>query len=287
MHIEPQVCGGLQVPTDTMEDVHQSLSRAEPPVKLWQKLRSPTGGLTHKSGAAQVPMDTMKDVHQSLSKAEPPVKLWQKLLPLALIFFCASFNLTILANLKDAIVVTSAGAEALPFLASLCVLPASLAFFFAYGEQLLDAGSTPPLFAGCIKAPGMHATEQPGFPCMQLYSQDVQIIEWSLPRVSDILSQAGWCPSCRRAWCSMPRWCRWWPSTPFLPARCIPRRCTCTRMGSTRAWRRSCPSASTACSRSAASLVSLTFGKWSCLDTGNLKEDLFAERGTRRRPAAP
>jgi ATP/ADP translocase len=79
-------------------------------------------------------MDTLSDVHQSLSKAEPPVKLWQKLLPLALIFFCASFNLTILANLKDAIVVTSAGAEALPFLASFCVLPASLAFFYIYGE---------------------------------------------------------------------------------------------------------------------------------------------------------
>ena len=29
---------------------------------------------------------------------------------------------------------TSAGAEALPFLASFCVLPASLAFFFAYGR---------------------------------------------------------------------------------------------------------------------------------------------------------
>ncbi len=38
-------------------------------------------------------------------------------------------------NLKDAIVVTAAGAEALPFLASFCVLPASLLFFFAYGTQ--------------------------------------------------------------------------------------------------------------------------------------------------------
>ena len=89
-------------------------------------------------------MDTLSDVHQSLSKADPPVKLWQKLLPLALIFFCASFNLTILANLKDAIVVTSAGAEALPFLASFCVLPASLAAFYLYGE------ATSPSLAACI-----------------------------------------------------------------------------------------------------------------------------------------
>lgn len=64
---------------------------------------------------------------------QPPISLWQKCIPLALVFFCASFNLTILQNLKDAIVVTAAGAEALPFLASFCVLPASLAFFFAYG----------------------------------------------------------------------------------------------------------------------------------------------------------
>lgn len=39
------------------------------------------------------------------------VKTWVKIAPLALIFFCASFNLTILQNLKDAIMVTTAGAE--------------------------------------------------------------------------------------------------------------------------------------------------------------------------------
>lgn len=79
----------------------------------------------------RVPMDQVSEVP---GKFHPPASLVQKLLPLALIFFCASFNLTILANLKDAIVVTSAGAEALPFLASFCVLPASFAFFFAYGR---------------------------------------------------------------------------------------------------------------------------------------------------------
>ena len=31
-----------------------------------------------------------------------PLSLWQKLVPLAVIFFCASFNLTLLANLKVA-----------------------------------------------------------------------------------------------------------------------------------------------------------------------------------------
>jgi hypothetical protein len=39
-----------------------------------------------------------------------------------------------LQSLKDAIMVTAGGAEALPFLASFCVLPASVAFFVLYGK---------------------------------------------------------------------------------------------------------------------------------------------------------
>lgn len=64
----------------------------------------------------------------------PPLSLWQKVLPLACIFFTASFNLTILQTLKDAILVTAAGAEVLPYLAAFGVLPASLAFFVFYGR---------------------------------------------------------------------------------------------------------------------------------------------------------
>ena len=78
---------------------------------------------------SQVPAEHLEDVELP----EPPITIWQKLLPLAVIFFCASFNLTILQNLKDAIMVTVAGAETLPWLASFCVLPASLAFFMIYG----------------------------------------------------------------------------------------------------------------------------------------------------------
>ncbi|KAL3133509.1 hypothetical protein ABBQ38_007368 [Trebouxia sp. C0009 RCD-2024] len=77
----------------------------------------------------KVPAEHLEDVELP----EPPITIWQKLLPLGLIFFCASFNLTILQNLKDAIMVTVAGAETLPWLASFCVLPASLAFFMIYG----------------------------------------------------------------------------------------------------------------------------------------------------------
>ncbi|KAL4430786.1 hypothetical protein ABPG75_006042 [Micractinium tetrahymenae] len=70
-------------------------------------------------------------------KVPPPkLQVWRKVLPLGLIFFVASFNLTILQNLKDAIMVTTAGAETLPFLASCVVLPASLGFFMAYGKMV-------------------------------------------------------------------------------------------------------------------------------------------------------
>lgn len=60
------------------------------------------------------------------------------MVPLSIIFFLSSFNLTILQALKDAIVVTTSGAEALPFLASLVVLPASV-LFFGYYAKLLSA----------------------------------------------------------------------------------------------------------------------------------------------------
>lgn len=87
----------------------------------------------------QVPADSLKDIEANLPE---PVTLWQKLVPLALIFFCASFNLTILQNLRDAIMVTAAGAETLPFLASLGVLPASLAFLSLYGRLVERLPST-------------------------------------------------------------------------------------------------------------------------------------------------
>ena len=53
-----------------------------------------------------------------------------------MLFFFSSFNLTILQALKDAIVVTTSGAEALPFLAALVVLPASVGFLAFYTKML-------------------------------------------------------------------------------------------------------------------------------------------------------
>ncbi len=86
-------------------------------------------------------MPVEQSVEDELPKA--PLLLWQKVLPLGLIFFCASFNLTILQSLKDAIMVTAGGAETLPFLASFCVLPASVAFFVLYGKLVRARAGQP------------------------------------------------------------------------------------------------------------------------------------------------
>lgn len=51
------------------------------------------------------------------------------------LFFCSTFAYTILQNLKDSIIVTSVGAEALPFLEAYGVLPASLTFFVLYNNM--------------------------------------------------------------------------------------------------------------------------------------------------------
>ena len=53
----------------------------------------------------------------------------KKFLPMSLMMFCVLFNYTILRNTKDALVVTSSGAEVIPFLKGFIILP--IAFIFA------------------------------------------------------------------------------------------------------------------------------------------------------------
>lgn len=60
----------------------------------------------------------------------------KKLLPMFLMFFCISFNYTILRDTKDVLVVTAAGsgAEAIPFLKFWCVMPAAVIFMLVYSK---------------------------------------------------------------------------------------------------------------------------------------------------------
>lgn len=58
----------------------------------------------------------------------------KKLLPMFMMFFFISFNYTILRDTKDTLVVTAAGAEAIPFLKSFGVVPAAILFMLVYAK---------------------------------------------------------------------------------------------------------------------------------------------------------
>jgi ATP:ADP antiporter, AAA family len=58
----------------------------------------------------------------------------KKLLPMFFMFFCISFNYTILRDTKDSLIVTAAGAEAIPFLKSFGVVPAAIIFMIIYAK---------------------------------------------------------------------------------------------------------------------------------------------------------
>lgn len=58
----------------------------------------------------------------------------KKLLPMFLMFFCISFNYTILRDTKDTLIVTSSGAETIPFLKVWGVVPAAVIFMLLYAK---------------------------------------------------------------------------------------------------------------------------------------------------------
>ncbi|MCE3231459.1 MAG: exchange transporter [Alphaproteobacteria bacterium] len=58
----------------------------------------------------------------------------KKFLPLALIMFCILFNYTALRDMKDTVVVSSAGAGAISFLKLYCVTPAAILFVIIYAK---------------------------------------------------------------------------------------------------------------------------------------------------------
>ncbi len=58
----------------------------------------------------------------------------KKVLPMSMIFFFILFNYTCLRNIKDSLVVTSTGAEALSFLKLFCVTPSAIVFMLLYAK---------------------------------------------------------------------------------------------------------------------------------------------------------
>jgi AAA family ATP:ADP antiporter len=59
----------------------------------------------------------------------------KKLLPMFLMFFFISFNYTILRDTKDTLIVTSSGAETIPFLKVWGVVPAAILFMLIYAKM--------------------------------------------------------------------------------------------------------------------------------------------------------
>lgn len=86
---------------------------------------------------------------QRLRNIIPPENERKKLLPLGLMFFVILFNYTILRDTKDVLVVTSAGAEIIPFLKTYCNLPGAILFTVAY-SKLSNMFSREALFYACI-----------------------------------------------------------------------------------------------------------------------------------------
>lgn len=58
----------------------------------------------------------------------------KKILPMFFMFFFISFNYTILRDTKDTLIVTAAGAEAIPFLKTFGVVPAAILFMAIYAK---------------------------------------------------------------------------------------------------------------------------------------------------------
>lgn len=86
---------------------------------------------------------------QRLRDFIPPENERKKLLPLGLMFFVILFNYTILRDTKDVLVVTSAGAEIIPFLKTYCNLPGAILFTVIY-SKLSNSLSREQLFYVCI-----------------------------------------------------------------------------------------------------------------------------------------
>mmetsp|Transcript_8430 Transcript_8430/g.20275 ORF Transcript_8430/g.20275 Transcript_8430/m.20275 type:complete len:400 (+) Transcript_8430:146-1345(+) len=69
-----------------------------------------------------------------IKAAIPEAHERKKLIPLSLMFFAILFNYTILRDTKDVLMVTSSGAEVIPFIKTYVNLPAAIGFTALYGR---------------------------------------------------------------------------------------------------------------------------------------------------------
>lgn len=120
-------------------------SRKRDDDELKRSLESPMLMSVAGNGAS-IPRPTLG---QRLRGLIPPENERKKLLPLGLMFFVILFNYTILRDTKDVLVVTSAGAEIIPFLKTYVNLPGAVLFTIAY-SRMSNMFSRETLFYVCI-----------------------------------------------------------------------------------------------------------------------------------------
>mmetsp|Transcript_28418 Transcript_28418/g.45111 ORF Transcript_28418/g.45111 Transcript_28418/m.45111 type:complete len:703 (-) Transcript_28418:137-2245(-) len=77
-----------------------------------------------------------KGIMQKIKNVFPPKKELKKMLPLSFMFFCILFTYTVLRDTKDVLVVTSGGAEVIPFLKTYLNLPAAIGVTVIYSSML-------------------------------------------------------------------------------------------------------------------------------------------------------
>lgn len=114
--------------------------------------RAPRGRLTTRTAAAAAgaaaapePLPGAGDAAAAAAAADAArAVFWPKVAALATIFLGSTVAYTILQNLRDAVIVTSCGAEALPFLNAFLVLPASVLFFVYYDRLVSRLGARAP-----------------------------------------------------------------------------------------------------------------------------------------------
>lgn len=93
---------------------------------------------THSRVAAPVMSseEESRGFMQKVKDSLPPKKELKKMLPLSFMFFCILFTYTVLRDTKDVLVVTSGGAEVIPFLKTYCNLPAAIGVTVLYSAMV-------------------------------------------------------------------------------------------------------------------------------------------------------
>lgn len=114
----------------------------------------------------------------------------KKFLPLAFIMFCLLFNYTILRDVKDSLVVNSAGAGAITFLKLYCVTPAAILFVIIYAK-LTNVLKRETVFYAVV-APfliffGLFALIYPHLSLLHPSSATVEALHHSYPRLSGFI----------------------------------------------------------------------------------------------------